>query len=214
MSTSQPIRIVVIDDHSSVHFTIAKLLQLSEDMALVAQGSSGEDAIRLCEEFQPDLVLMDVIMPGLNGIDATTIIKEKFPHIKILALSGFQDHDSVQAMMDAGATGYVLKTASLEDIASTIRTAFAGNAVFSEAIMKALFHARPTEPTNPLFGLTPREREVLSLMVKGLNNTDIAAALVVSLSTVKHHVSNIFTKMGVASRVEAVALAVKNRLVS
>lgn len=213
MPSQAPIRILLIDDHSNVHFTIAKMLEFSDDMLLIGQGSSGDDAIRLCAEYHPDIVLMDVIMPGLSGIEATAIIKTQYPAIKVIALSGFHDHESIQAMMEAGATGYILKTASMQDIANTIRTAYEGKIVVSAEVMSALLHPTPPSQTGN-FGLTGREIEVLSLMVKGFNNSEIADALTVSLSTIKHHVSNILTKMGVTSRVEAVAIAIKYRLVT
>jgi len=207
------IRIVVIDDHVRVHMSIEAALAVCEDMELVAHGSNGQEALHLCREHHPDIVLMDVIMPVMNGINATQTIHTQFPEIKILALSSFQDDEAVRAMLQAGAIGYVLKTASIDDMANTIRTAYSGKSVFSPEVMSALLNAPQVTPPQD-FGLTPREHEVLKLLVNGLNNTEIAEALTISISTAKFHVSSIFAKLGVANRVEAVALAVEKKLVN
>lgn len=213
MQMQRRIRLIVVDDHSKVHFTIASLIKLLDDVELIAQGSTGQEAIALCREYQPDIVLMDIVMPELDGIAATRQIVAEFPAIKILALSGFQDQSSVRAMIEAGAVGYVLKTSSMQDLANTIRAVYAGKAIFSMEVTTLLF-AQPQPVTTPTtdYGLTPREREVLQLLVDGLNNTQIAETLTISMSTAKHHVSNILTKMQVESRVEAVAIAIRNNL--
>jgi NarL family two-component system response regulator LiaR len=207
------IRIAVIDDHTKVHMNIEAALATFEDLDLVAHGSNGREALQLCMECHPDIVLMDVIMPGMNGIEATQAIHARFPDIKILALSSFQDDEAVHAMLQAGAIGYVLKTASIDELAHTIRSAYTGSSVFSPEVVHALLNP-PQETPRRDFGLTPREREVLRLLVNGSNNAEIAEALTISLSTTKFHVSRIFAKLGVTSRVEAVALAVEKRLVN
>ncbi len=212
--TEQPIRIVIVDDHIKVHRAIVAAIDFWDDLDLVGQASNGQEALELCAELQPDLVLMDVIMPGMDGIEATQALTERFPHIKVLALSSFQDEDSVRAMMEAGAIGYLLKSSSIQDLAQTIRTAYNGTAVFSAEVTQVLLRApQPPETPRRDYGLTPREREVLKLMVEGLNNRQIAEALVVSQSTAKFHVSSILAKLSVESRVEAVALAVEQHLV-
>ncbi len=210
---TDPIRIVVIDDHAKVHMSIEAALAAFEDLDLVAHGSNGREALQLCMEYRPDVVLMDVIMPGMNGIEATQAIHAQLPEIKILALSSFQDDEAVRAMLQVGAVGYVLKTASIDDLAQTIRTAHSGKLVFSPEVMHVLLNPPPDNPPQD-FGLTSREREVLRLLVNGLNNAEIAEALTISLSTTKFHVSSIFAKLGVTNRVEAVALAVEKRLVN
>lgn len=212
--TEQPIRIVIVDDHIKVHRAIVAAIDLWDDLDLVGQASNGQEALELCAELQPDLVLMDVIMPVMDGIEATQALTERFPDIKVLALSSFQDEDSVRAMMEAGAIGYLLKSSSIHDLAQTIRTAYNGTAVFSAEVTQVLLRA-PQSPETPRrdYGLTRRENEVLKLMVEGLNNRQIAEALVVSQSTAKFHVSSILTKLSVESRVEAVALAVEQHLV-
>ncbi len=211
---NQPIRVVLIDDHSKVHLAIAALLTMLDDIELVAQGSSGQEAVDLCTDFQPDIVLMDVIMPGMNGIDATRDILAQHPNIKIVALSGFQDEDSVKAMLAAGAVGYVLKTSSAQEIASAIRSAYAGSSILSREVIQTLL--TPTAAINPRveYGLTRRELEILQLMAAGSHNPEIAEAMTLSLSTVKFHVSNILQKLGVSSRTEAVSLALEKKLVN
>lgn len=209
------IRIVLVDDHIKVHRAIAAAVDVWDDLELVGQGSNGIEAIQLCEEHMPDVVLMDVVMPGMDGIEATRAITERFRQIKVLALSSFQDEESVRSMLDAGAVGYLLKNSSIDDLAQTIRTAYRGTAVFSAEVTQVLLRsAAPASPAPHDYGLTPREGEVLKLMVEGLNNRQIAETLVVSQSTAKFHVSRILAKLNVESRVEAVALAVEQKLVT
>jgi NarL family two-component system response regulator LiaR len=215
MMADAVIRIVLVDDHIKVHRAIAAAVGVWDDLELVGQGSNGIEAIQLCEEHTPDVVLMDVVMPGMDGIEATRVITERFPQIKVLALSSFQDEESVRSMLDAGAVGYLLKNSSIDDLAQTIRTAYRGTAVFSAEVTQVLLRsAAPTSAAPHDYGLTPREGEVLRLMVEGLNNRQIAEALVVSQSTAKFHVSRILAKLDVESRVEAVALAVEQKLVT
>lgn len=210
---TEPIRVILIDDHSQIHRAIAALIDYWDDLELIAQGATGEEAIQLCTEYQPDIVLMDVMMPGMSGAEATAVIMQQKPEIKILALSSFQDSESVQAMLEAGAIGYVLKTSSIDDLANTIRTTHAGHAVFSPEVTQVLFRTPNVDPKKE-YGITSRELEVLRLMVNGLNNRQIAESLVISRSTVKFHVSSILTKLNVSSRVEAVALAAQQNLIS
>ncbi len=210
---SRPIRVILIDDHSQVHRAIAAAIDYWDDLELVAQGATGQEAIQLCQEYQPDVVLMDVMMPGMTGAEATATILKQQPTLKILAHSSFQDRESIQAMLDAGSYGYVLKNASIDDLANTIRTTHAGHSVFSAEVTQVLL--RPSSIISPKeYGLTPREIEVLRCMVSGLNNRKIATSLSVSQSTAKFHVSNILTKLNVNNRVEAVALASEQNLLS
>lgn len=207
------IKIVLVDDHIKIHRAISVAIEFWDDLELVGQASNGEEAIQLCADYQPDIVLMDVIMPGMDGIEATRAITQQFPQIKVLALSSFQDEDSVRAMMEAGAVGYLIKSSSIDDLAQTIRTAHGGTAVFSSEVTQVLLRSPSSGPRHD-YGLTPRETEVLKLMVEGLNNRQIAEALVVSQSTAKFHVSSILSKLQVESRIEAVALAVEQNLVT
>jgi two-component system, NarL family, response regulator LiaR len=207
-----PIRIAVIDDHMKIHLGIAAAVEAFDDLEVVAHGNSGREALELCAQYNPDIVLMDVIMPDMDGIQATQAIHERFPSIKVVALSSYQDEEGVRAMLQAGAVGYVLKTASIDDLAHTIRAANAGKIVFSPEIAQTLLKPPPSQ-SEPGFGLTQREREILQLLVQGLNNSEIAAALTISISTAKYHVSSIFTKLKVSNRVEAATLAKDKGLV-
>lgn len=207
-----PIRVVLIDDHRHVHQAVTILLETAVDIELVGQGSNGREAITLCQQLQPDLILMDVVMPIMDGVQATRAIREQFPAIKILVLSSFQDHESVHAMMVSGAVGYVTKNALTYELVNTIRTTYRGHVVLSPEAAAQLLHQPPPD-TAPRFHLTDRELEVLVLMAEGLTMGEIAARLVVSQSTVKFHISNIQTKLGVNTRSEALIVAAKNNLV-
>jgi NarL family two-component system response regulator LiaR len=204
-----PIKVVLIDDHRHIHQAVTTILGAMPFIDLVGQGSNGEEAIQLCQEHQPDLVLMDVVMSGMDGVTATRIIHEQFPTIRILVISSFQDHESVHEMLRNGASGYVTKGALASDLISAIRATHDGQAVFSPGVAAQLLNPVPAQQ----FNLTDRELEVLGLMAEGLNNGQIAQALTISRSTVKFHVSNIVHKMGVETRTEALVLAAKNNLV-
>ncbi len=208
------IRLIVVDDHIKVHQGIAAIIDAFDDLVIVGHASNGQEALSLVNEQQADLVLMDVIMPVMNGIEATRRIHDVRPEIKILALSSFQDVDSVREMLHAGAVGYVLKNASIDDLVHTVRAAHSGKIVLSPEVSSLLLelplsapHARSAD-----FGLTQREREILELVVRGRNNGEIAVQLGISLSTVKFHVSSIFGKLNVTNRVEAARLAMENGL--
>ncbi len=210
-----PIRVMLVDDHSAVHRGLNILQDINADLALVAHASNGQEAIQLCTDLRPDVIIMDVIMPLMGGIEATQIIHERYPQIKILALSSFQDQESIQDMMRAGAVGYILKNSSLDELANAIRAVHLGTSVFSAEVTYVLFHTKP-EPETPKedFGLTSRELETLKLMVRGYNNKQIAQELTISESTAKFHVRSILAKLNVSGRVEAVALAVEKHLTS
>ena len=214
MSDTQKIRIILVDDHSQVHRAFSAIIEIFDDLELVAQGSTGEEAIQLCIEFNPDVVLMDVIMPGIGGVRATKLILENNPKIQVLALSSFQDASSVLSMIEAGAIGYVLKDSSIDDLANTIRAAHAGKFIFSSEVKQFLFQPQKKIEPKPDYGLTKREIDILSLMVKGQNNNEIAEKLTISISTVKFHVSSVLSKLSVTSRIEAVAIAVEQHLVT
>lgn len=206
-----PIRVLLADDQLRVHEAVALALRDSDDISLIGQAANGNEAVALCAQFQPDLVLMDVLMPGLGGIEATRQIHQRHPHIKILVLSAMQDDDSVRAMLENGAIGYILKDSLARDLPATIRAAHSGNMIFSQVITQRLL--RQANNVSHDFGLTDREMEVLRLMAEGLNNNELAAKLFISPSTVKFHIVNILDKMGVQTRPEAIVLAAKNNLV-
>jgi two-component system, NarL family, response regulator LiaR len=206
------IRVMVVDDHTMVRRGLATFLKVFDDLELAGEADSGQAALELCAKLQPDVVLMDMVMPDMDGAAATRLIRKQSPSIQVLALTSFKEETLVQSALQAGAIGYLLKDVSADDLAQAIRAAHAGRSTLSPEAAQALVHAT-SQPPAPGFDLTERERAVLALMVEGLNNTQIAGRLTVSPSTVKSHVSNILSKLGVASRTEAVTLALRNGLV-
>jgi NarL family two-component system response regulator LiaR len=213
MKPPSPIRVMLVDDHLMVRRGLATFLKVFDDLELAGEAGSGEAAVQLCEKLQPDVILMDMVMPDMDGATATRLIRQQCPEVQVLALTSFKEEKLVQNALQAGAIGYLLKDVSADELAQAIRAAHAGRATLSPEAAQALVHAA-NQPPEPGHDLTERERAVLALLVEGLNNTQIAGRLVVSPSTIKSHVSNILSKLGVASRSEAVALAVRNKLVA
>ena len=211
-TTSRPIRIMLVDDHAMVRRGLATFLKVFDDLQLVGEAESGEAAIELCGEFLPDVVIMDMVMQGMDGAMATTTIRQKFPQVQVIILTSFKEGALIKKALAAGAIGYLLKDVSAEDLASAIRAAHGGRATLAADAAQALV-AAASHPTAAGSDLTSREREVLSWMIEGLNNSQIAGKLAVSPSTIKSHVSNILAKLSVASRTEAVTLALRNRIV-
>jgi NarL family two-component system response regulator LiaR len=210
--SSLPIRILIVDDHAMVRRGLATFLKVYDDLELAGEASGGQAAIQLCSQLQPDVVLMDMVMPDMDGATAIQHIRKQFGSIQVLALTSFKEEALVQGALQAGAIGYLLKDVSADELAQAIRAAHAGRATLSPEAAQALVHAA-SQPPAPGFDLTERELIVLALMVEGLNNTQIAARLTVSPSTIKSHVSNILSKLGVVSRTEAVALALRNQII-
>jgi len=212
MSTEKPIRVMIVDDHAVVRSGLGAFLMAFDDLEMVAEASSGEQALRLCSQVRPDVILMDLVMPEMDGAAATQAIREKCPDIQVIALTSFKEQELVQAAMQAGAIGYLLKNVSVDELADAIRAAHAGRPTLAPEAAQALIQsARQTE--KPSYDLTDRELEVLHLLVEGLNNPEIAQRLYISKSTVKFHVSSILSKLNVGSRTEAVALALQHHLV-
>lgn len=207
------IRVMLVDDHAMVRRGLATFLKVFDDLQLAGEAENGADAIRLCAKIRPDVVLMDMVMPGLDGVSTTRAIRQQFPQVQVLALTSFKEGNLIKDALEAGAIGYLLKDVSADDLARAIRAAHAGRATLSPEAAQAIVQAA-NQPPAPGLDLTEREREVLRLMVEGLNNTQIAGSLSVSPSTIKSHVSNILSKLGVASRTEAVTLALRNHIVS
>ena len=210
MTAENPIRVVLVDDHSKMHRIVQAIFAATSDIKLVGQGANGQEGIVLCEKYQPDIALMDVVMPIMDGIEATEVLHERLPDIKILVLSSFQDHESVYTMLRNGAVGYLTKGSLTEDLADTIRATFQGKMVFSSEV-----GAHLVSPPQPIvnFHLTDRELEVLVLLAEGLTNQQSASKLSISQSTLKFHMTNIYGKLGVQTRSEALVLAAKNNLI-
>ena len=212
-SLNRPIRVMLVDDHSMVRQGLSTFLKAFDDLELAGEAEDGATAIRLCAEIMPDVILMDMVMPAMSGTEATRAISLKFPQVRILALTSFTDGEQVKNALEAGAIGYLLKDISAHELVRAIRAAYLGRATLSPEAAQSLVESA-NQPPSPKFDLTERELEVLTLMVEGLNNTQIADKLTVSSSTIKSHVSNILSKFGVASRTEAVTLALRSRMIS
>jgi two-component system, NarL family, response regulator LiaR len=212
MTETAPIKVLLVDDHAVVRSGLGAVLMSYDDMSLVGEAGNGEEAVKLCEKLQPDVVLMDLMMPVMDGVAATDAIRKKWPHIKVIALTSFKEKEMVEGALKAGAMSYLLKNVSANELISAIRGAVVGQPRLSPEAAQVLIQDIK-QPPAPAYDLTDREKEILVLMVEGLANNDIADRLIVSQSTVKFHVSNVLSKLGVTSRTEAVALALKNHLV-
>lgn len=208
---SQPIRVMLVDDHTMVRRGLATFLKVFDDLQLVGEANGGEAAIQLCAEVLPDVILMDMVMPDMDGAAATRAIRQRFPQVQVIALTSFKTGELVRSALEAGAIGYLLKDVSADELVRAIRAAQAGRATLSPEVAQTLVEAASQQ--RPGLNLTERELEVLVLMVDGLNNTQIAGKLTVSPSTIKSHVSNILSKLGVVSRTEAVTLALRNHII-
>ncbi len=207
----EPLRILIADDHPLFRHGLSALLSASPDFEIVSEATSGEEVISLAARLQPDVILMDIQMPGVNGIEATRRVLHTSPNIRILIITMFEDDASVFTAMRAGARGYILKDAQKGDMLGAIRAVGRGEAIFSPAIAARLieyFNAPQfTMPTLAFPELTEREREILDLIAKGHNNTEIATRLVLSPNTVRNYVSNVFSKLQVAYRAQAIIRA-------
>ena len=213
MPVERPIRVMIVDDHDMVRSGLKSFLRAFDDLELVGEAASGAEAISLCAVVDPDVILMDMVMPGMDGAEATRQIRQQHARTQIIALTVFQEGDLVERAIKAGAISYLLKKVTAPQLAQAIREAYAGKSVLAEEAAAAL--VRTTRQTPGLgHDLTSREREVLALLVKGLNNAEIAELLVISRSTAGFHVGNILSKLGAVNRAEAVALAYKYKLIT
>jgi NarL family two-component system response regulator LiaR len=205
------IRIMLVDDHAVVRSGLGAFLSVNPDLELVGEAENGEQAVVRANLLKPDVILMDLMMPVMDGVAATQAIKKQNPQIQIVALTSFQEDELVQNALKAGAVGYLMKNVTARELATAIKSAKEGKMTLSPEAAQALVRAnQQAEETETL---TDRELEVLKLMVDGLNNAEIAERLVISLSTVKYHISNILMKLGVDNRVSAVSLALQRKLV-
>lgn len=211
MTSTPRIRVLIADDHAMVRSGLSAFLMASDDLELVGEASNGAEAVRACAQVRPDVVLMDLVMPGMDGPTAIREIHQAQPDVQIIALTSFPEEDLVERALASGAISYLLKNVGADDLADAIRRAKDGRSTLAPEAAQALVQ-RARQPTQA-YELTQREREVLALMVQGLSNPEIAQRLIVGRSTAKFHVSSVLTKLGVSSRTEAVALALQNRLV-
>ena len=213
MNTSQTIRVMLVDDHNVVRSGLATFLKAYDDLELVGEATNGLEALNLCHKKKTEVILMDLMMPEMDGIEATHAILKEYPEIKIIAMTSFEEEELVHGVLAAGAIGYLLKNVTSDELAKAIREAVSGRSTLSPEAARVLIQAtRPTD--QPSHDLTEREMEVLNLLVQGRSNQQIADAMVVSLATVKAHISNILSKLQVSSRAEAIVYAIKHKIVA
>ena len=209
---SQPIRVMLVDDHAMVRRGLATFLKVFDDLVLAGEAENGADAVQLCAEVLPDVILMDMVMPVMDGVSAIRTIHQQFPTVQVIALTSFKEGELIKSALEAGAIGYLLKDVSADELAEAIRAAHSGHPTLSPEATQVLVQM-VNQPPAPGLDLTERELEVLALMIEGSSNSQIALKLRVTSSTIKSHVSNILSKLGVSSRTEAVTVALRNRIV-
>ena len=212
MTESESIRVIIVDDHTVVRSGLGAVLDTSEGLELVGEAGDGEEAIKICERLQPDVVLMDLQMPKMDGVEATRLIHDKWPQIHIIALTSYKEKEYVEGVLKAGATSYLLKNVSADELVSAINKVVLDQPSLSPEAAQVLIQT-VNDPSRPGINLTDREREILALMVEGKSNNEISESIFITQATVKYHVSNILSKLGVTSRTEAVVFAIKNNLV-
>ena len=204
-------KILLVDDHEMVRLGLKSYLDLQADVEVVAESSNGREGVELDLELRPDVIIMDIVMPEMNGIEATMAILETWPEAKILILTSYLDNEKIYPVLDAGAKGYMLKTSSADEILHAIRKVARGEiAIETEVSKKVQYHRNHIELHDDL---TARERDILGLLAKGYENQRIADELYISLKTVKTHVSNILSKLEVSDRTQAVVYAFQHHLV-
>ncbi len=211
MTDKNPIRVMIVDDHAVVRSGLSAFLLAYDDLEMVGQADGGAAAVAMCVGVKPDVVLMDLVMPDMDGAATTEAILAECPNVKVVALTSFPEEDLVQKALRAGAISYLLKNVSGDELAGAIRAAAAGKSVLAPEATEALIHAA-AKPADIGADLTDRERDVLRLMAEGKGNKEISDLLFISQSTTKFHVSNVLMKLGAASRTEAVALALTKKL--
>lgn len=207
------IRVLIVDDHLMVRRGMATFLGAAPDLELVGEAASGREAVRVCAEVRPDVVLMDLKLPDLDGVSVTRAIRQANPNIQVIAVTSSHEDALVHEALRAGAIGYLLKDVGVVGLGDAIRAAVAGRTTLAPEATQALVR-QASAPATPREPLTDREREVLALMVKGCSNAEMAHTLMLSRSTVNFHVSNVLAKLEVTSRTAAVSVALRQRLVS
>lgn len=205
MTENRLIRVLIVDDHAAMRLGLAAFIEVYPDIVLVGEVDSGEKALQACREFEPDVVLMDIMMPGMDGVATTQAFHAQHPNTRVIALTSFVNDERVQQILEAGAISCLAKDISSEELAQSIRLAMMGTSTLSPAIRKFLFGAKPADRAH---NLSEREQEILILMARGLNNAQIGEQLFLSRNTVKTHVSNILMKLGVGTRTAAVIQAI------
>lgn len=212
MNSLAPVRVIIVDDHGMVRKGLTAYLSNRPDIEVTGEARDGREALTLCEQLHPDVILMDLVMPEMGGVAATRAIHQRWPQVQVIALTSFQEKELVQDALQAGAIGYLLKNISGDELHQAILRAYAGRPTLAPEALQALIQPKSEESTLGK-DLTRRELEVLSLLVKGCSNPEIAERLVVSRATVKVHVSNILAKLGASNRSGAISLAIQHKLV-
>ncbi len=212
MNSLPPVRVIIVDDHGMVRKGLTAYLSNQPDIEVVGEARDGREALTLCEQLHPDVILMDLVMPEMGGVAATRAIHQRWPQMQVIALTSFQEKELVQDALQAGAIGYLLKNISGDELHQAILRAYAGRPTLAPEALQALIQPKSEQDTLGK-DLTRRELEVLSLLVKGCSNPEIAERLVVSRATVKVHVSNILSKLGASNRSGAISLAIQHKLV-
>ena len=213
MNKEKTIEVLVVDDHPMVRHGIKTILLTFDDIRVVGEAGNGLEALARCQETTPDVILMDIVMPGMNGVETTRAVLDRYPQVKIIVLTSFPDQDLVQETLEAGAIGYLLKDTPIDALGDAIRSAHAGHSTLAPEATQALIQSK-SRPPKLGHDLSPREREVLALVVEGLSNDEIADRLVISPNTVSKHVSACMSKMGATNRAQVAALAVRHQIIS
>lgn len=206
------ISVMIVDDHPVVRSGLATMLQAFDDLILVGEAASGHEALAKCEKNLPDVILMDMLMPGMDGVATTRAVLAQYPDVKIIILTSFAEEEMVQDALDTGATGYLLKNAPIDKLAEAIRSAYSGQPTLAPEATQALIKVK-TKPLKVGHDLTAREREVLALVVMGLTNEEIAEELTISTATARHHVSACIKKLGASNRTQAAVMAVEHQVI-
>lgn len=212
MSDPKPIKVMIVDDHPVVREGLQRMFLVFDDLEFTGEAANGSAALALCHQKTPDVILMDLLMPKMDGIMATRAVLEQYPQVKIIILTSSSEDYLIQEALEAGATGYMLKNSTIHTLAHAIRSANSGQPTLAPEATASLIRAQ-TAPPKPGSDLSKREREVLALIVQGLSNEQIAERLVISPSTAGHHVSACIQKLGAANRTQAAFLAVEYKLV-